>query len=130
MQPYTFSGGYHVPAGNLVAIPQREIMRDASHYTNPDTFDPYRFVTTSEDGANTKYTDVNWNYTFWGSSRLSCPGRWYASYALKHALVHLLMTYDFALQKPGFGVKRHFMWTTAIVPRSDMRIEVRRRDAV
>ncbi|KAF2260655.1 cytochrome P450, partial [Lojkania enalia] len=118
MQPYTFSGGFHVPAGNIVAIPQREIMRDASHYLDPEIFNPYRFMTNnSDDEASTKYTDVNWEYTFWGSPRLSCPGRWYASYALKHALVHLLMTYEFSLQRPEPGLKRHFIWTTAIVPK-------------
>jgi cytochrome P450 len=60
MQSYTFSGGFHVPAGNLVAIPQREMMRGATYYPNPNTFDPYRFMTTNvDDDANTKYTHVN-----------------------------------------------------------------------
>ncbi|KAH8699442.1 cytochrome P450 [Phaeosphaeriaceae sp. PMI808] len=128
MQSCNFSGGFHVPAGNLVAIPQREIMRDPAHYTNPEAFNPYRFMSSSDDGASKKYTDVNWEYTFWGSPRLSCPGRWYASYALRHALVHLLTTYEFTLRNPRLGVKRHFVWTTAIVPKSSICIDIRKRN--
>jgi hypothetical protein len=67
---------------------------------------------------------------FWGSPRLSCPGRWYASFALKHALVHLPTTYDFVLKKPEPSFKRHFVWATAIVPKSSMEIELRKRDDV
>ena len=130
MQPVNFSGGFHVPAGNLVAIPQREIMRDPKNYSNPEAFDPYRFMSRSDDEANTKYTDMNWEYTFWGSPRLSCPGRWYASYALKHALVHLLTTYEFTLAKPGLDVKRYFVWTTAIVPKNNISIHVKKQNVV
>jgi cytochrome P450 len=131
MRPYTFSGGFHVRAGNLVAIPQRAMMRDAAYYPDPDAFDPYRFMAASAaDDASTKYTDVNWEYMFWGSPRLSCPGRWYASFALKHALVHLLMTYDFGLVRPEPGFKRHFVWTTAIVPKGSMEMEMRLRGDV
>jgi cytochrome P450 len=130
MHPYTFSGGFHVPAGNLVAVPQRAMMRDPNYYPNPETFDPYRFMTSDAEGANVKFTDVNWEYMFWGSPRLSCPGRWYASYALKHALVELLTGYEFSLEKGGEEVNRHFVWTTAIVPKSSMAIHVRKRDDV
>jgi cytochrome P450 len=122
MVSFTFSNGAKVPAGNLVAIPQREIMRDATRYSLPESFDPYRFMTNSSTEAVAKYTDVNWDYTFWGSPHLPCPGRWYASYAIKHVLVHLLKTYNFELVNPE--AKKYFTWTTAIVPKSDMCISV------
>lgn len=71
LKPFTFSDGSHVPAGNLVAIPQKVVMRDPERYKDPERFDPYRFMPESIDGeaATTRYTDVNYNYTFWGSPR-------------------------------------------------------------
>jgi hypothetical protein len=147
MRPFTFSDGSHIPAGNLVAIPQKVIMRDPERYQNPDNFDPYRYIPekTGADTATTKYTDVNWNYTFWGSPRKSwyvltvralinlqahfltrsSPGKWYASFALKHILVHILTNYDIELVRPD--APRHHIWTTAIVPRSDIYMNLRLR---
>lgn len=125
--PYTFSGGFHVPTGTLVAIPQREILRDASLYPRPETFNPSRFMHKSEHEANAKYTDVNWKYPYWGSPRLSCPGRFYVSYALKHALVHLLTTYDISLRRARTRSRDYFIWTTALVPNSDLCITMTKR---
>lgn len=68
---FTFSDGSYVPAGNLVAIPQKVVMLDPERYKNPETFDPYRYMPANMDAATTKYTDVNWNYTFWGTPRKS-----------------------------------------------------------
>jgi cytochrome P450 len=127
MVPFEFSNGSIVPPGNLVAIPQREIMRDPARYSSPEAFNPYRFMAASPTTeVVTKYTDMNWDYTFWGSPHLPCPGRWYASYAMKHVLVHLLTTYDFDLVGPK-DRKRWFTWTTAIVPKSDININISRR---
>lgn len=61
---YTFADGTHIPAGKLVAISQREIMRDSSYYLFPETFNPNRFMTYSEDEATTKFADVNWTYLY------------------------------------------------------------------
>ncbi|KAJ4374839.1 hypothetical protein N0V83_001917 [Neocucurbitaria cava] len=71
LKSFTFSDGSCVPAGNLVAIPQKVIMRDPERYRDAESFDPYRYIPAAgkTDAATTKYTDVNWNYTFWGSQR-------------------------------------------------------------
>lgn len=71
VKPFTFSDGSHIPAGNLVAIPQKVVMRDPERYKDAESFDPYRYMPegVNVDAATAKYTDVNWNYTFWGSPR-------------------------------------------------------------
>ncbi|CAG8975096.1 hypothetical protein HYALB_00008936 [Hymenoscyphus albidus] len=127
LKPFTFSDGSHIPAGNLVSIPQRVVMNDPARYTSPQKFDPLRYMKSRTDpsAATTKYADVNWDYTFWGSPRKSCPGRWYASYALKYVLVHLLTNYDLELVRPD--TPKYFIWTTAIVPRSDVFISLKKR---
>ncbi|CAG8954817.1 hypothetical protein HYFRA_00004743 [Hymenoscyphus fraxineus] len=73
LKPFTFSDGSHIPAGNLVSIPQRVVMQDPESYPEPHIFNPFRFMQTSadEDTPTTKYADVNWKYTFWGSPRKS-----------------------------------------------------------
>jgi hypothetical protein len=52
------------------------------------------------------------------------PGRWYASYALKHVLVYLLTRYNFSLDNPQRP--RYFIWTTAVVPRSDVYLSLQK----
>lgn len=68
LKPFTFSNGAHVPAGNLVAVPQQAVMRDEKNYRYPERFDAFRFYTSKDSNVPAiKYTDVSWEYPFWGS---------------------------------------------------------------
>ncbi|KAE8423668.1 cytochrome P450 [Aspergillus pseudocaelatus] len=129
LSPYTFADGTQVPAGNLVAVPQAAVMQDPRHYADPTEFNPYRFVVVDEtDGsmrAFPRYTDVRWDYPYWGSSKRACPGRWYVSRTLKQILAHLIMDYDIKLADPK--APRSFIWTTAIVPRRSTVLMLRPR---
>ncbi|RAL04538.1 cytochrome P450 [Aspergillus ibericus CBS 121593] len=129
LTPYTFSDGTYVPAGNLVAIPQAAVMQDSRYYADPTEFNPYRFMAVDErDGsmrAFPKYTDIRWNFPYWGSAKRACPGRWYVSRTLKLVLAHLIMEYDIKLS--DLGAPRSFVWTTAIVPRTSTMITLRER---
>ncbi|KAB8238151.1 cytochrome P450 [Aspergillus alliaceus] len=129
LSPYTFADGTHVPAGNLVAVPQAAVMQDSRHYAEPTEFNAYRFVAVDEtDGtmrAFPKYTDVRWDYPYWGSSKRACPGRWYVSRTLKQILAHLVMNYDIKLANED--APRSFVWTTAVVPRSSTKLMLRPR---
>lgn len=72
LKPFRFSDGSYVPKGNLVAVAQQELMRDARYYPNPTEFDGFRFVTPKGQDGNgpiTKFTDVGTSFPFWGSSR-------------------------------------------------------------
>ena len=186
LQPYTFSDGAYIPAGNLVCVPQAAIMLDPNNYTAAGTFDGFRFVkddqnrtnksdetdqksVTREEEARTKFTDVDWKFPFWGASKRAwyvffrffslvpaafflsylptnfhllhlllpfyhqltasrSPARWYVSLSLKSTLAHLLLNYDFDLEDPA--AKRVFWWTTAIVPRSGVKLRLKKRAKV
>ncbi|MCJ1268802.1 hypothetical protein MMC22_008690 [Lobaria immixta] len=136
--PYTFSGpdGPHVPAGNWISVPSRSIMRDPAHYTSPETFDPLRFATnviaTGEtdmevNAAHVKYTDASYKYPLWGLGKRICPGRFYASIALKLVVAEMVLNYDLKLadEKGAAGNESFFSFDSFRVPRAG--ISMRRR---
>ncbi|KAJ5702276.1 cytochrome P450 [Penicillium malachiteum] len=129
LSSYTFSSETHVPAGNLVAVPQVSVMQDPDNYVFPKEFNPYRFLDVDEtDGSikgMSKHTDVRWDYPYWGSMRRPCPGRWYASHVIKQVLAHFLMEYEIGIVNKN--APRSFIWTTAIVPRSGLTLGMRKR---
>jgi cytochrome P450 len=70
LQPFTFSGGTHVPVGNIICVPQDALMRDPKYYENPQTFDGFRFVVPEDlepDKPQLKYTDITTGFPFWGT---------------------------------------------------------------
>ncbi len=71
LKPFTFQDGSHVPAGNILCVPQAAVMRDEKFYHNPTEFNGFRFV-TSEEGITRslpKFTDVSTSYPLWGASK-------------------------------------------------------------
>lgn len=127
LKAFTFSDGSHVPAGNLVAVPQHAVMRDDRIYSEPDRFDGHRFYTSNADvetSPSIKYTDVKWEFPYWGAPNHACPGRWYASDLQKLVLVHLIQNYELELVDPEVS-STPFVWTTALVPRLNAKIRVR-----
>lgn len=130
LSPFTLPSGGHIPAGNLVAIPQQAVLQNPEYYPNPSHFDPYRYFPNQtrkrHQDVTTRYTDVSHSFPYWGSPRKPCPGRWYVSEMLKLALVHLITEYDFKLEDSR---PRSFNWTTAVVPRMRTQILLRKKSA-
>ncbi|KAI0015221.1 cytochrome P450 [Xylariomycetidae sp. FL0641] len=128
LQPFTFSDGAHIPAGNLVAVPVHAVLRDAEYYPAPDTFNPYRFYSPEAgdaDRAVHAFTDVNMQYPYWGAPTKSCPGRWYASDVLKQILIYFIQTYDFELLLPANCAPLRL--TTALAPRMGVKMVIKPR---
>ncbi|KAL9609612.1 MAG: hypothetical protein Q9167_005636 [Letrouitia subvulpina] len=70
MVPYTSSEGYHVPAGNWLAVPQLALMRDDRIWPRAAQFEGFRFVDESKGGASeTRLTHPSYEFPFWGSVR-------------------------------------------------------------
>jgi len=103
LRPFTFSDGLHVSQGDWVAIPFISMMKYGGMYSDPDTFDGFRYV--ERDPRNNipstikdqKATDPNGKWMVWGVGRILCAGRFYASVVCKLALSDLLKNYDFHL---------------------------------
>ncbi|KAF1993952.1 cytochrome P450 [Amniculicola lignicola CBS 123094] len=126
---FTTPSGAIVPPGNLIAIPILAQSRNPQVFVDPDRFDGRRFLLKKDQtqgiNAVSRFTDLRQSYLFWGAPRKACPGRWYVSEALKQAMVHLLTHYDFKLKDESLS--RFLYWTTAIFPRPDRVILLKRR---
>ncbi|KAG5230996.1 cytochrome P450 [Salix suchowensis] len=86
-------GGYHIPAGTRLLVNLPKIHRDARVWSNPNEFDPERFLTTHRD------FDVrghNFEFFPFGSGRRMCPGVSFALHVMELALASLLHGFDFA----------------------------------
>ena len=67
MVPYTSPDGYHIPAGNWIAIPQLLLMRDKSIWPRASTFEGFRFVDENNDTSTSRLTHPSYEFPFWGS---------------------------------------------------------------
>ncbi|PHT26018.1 hypothetical protein CQW23_34364 [Capsicum baccatum] len=77
-------------------------------WSNPDTFDPERFL-TSQAGVDVR--GHQYEFIPFGSGRRSCPGITYATQVTHFAIAHLLQGFDFSTpsdepldMKEGLGV--------------------------
>ncbi|KAH6663436.1 cytochrome P450 [Halenospora varia] len=95
ISPFTFSDGTHVPTGNWVGTPHLQTMTDHEFYSNPHTFDGFRFVSEKDGTSRTRFTDVTPEYPFWGHSKSACPARAFVVLAVKICTIKLLEEYDF-----------------------------------
>ncbi len=139
LSDHKFSGpdGPFVPAGNWVSVPSRSIMRDPANYASPLTFDGLRFATnvnhaTGEtdmevNAAHVKFTDASFKYPLWGLGKRICPGRFYASVALKLVVAEVLGAgYDIKLAEGD--TERFLNFDSFKVPRA--KILMRRSSPV
>ncbi|KAL9092031.1 MAG: hypothetical protein Q9159_001029 [Coniocarpon cinnabarinum] len=128
MQPFTFSDGTHVPAGNVICVPEYSIMHDPANYRDPLAFDGFRFVDKSSTSAPTsrsRFSHPSATFPFWGSPRRSCPARFYVSAIAKLILSHIIKRFDFDLGDTS--AKPYILWGPHFVPSPRMKIRLRRR---
>lgn len=104
-------GDYEIPAGsNIVFLPAFPRF-DERLYPNPDAFDPDRYL--QDDKNLTKYP-----LTIFTEAKRRCPAHAVTSYIAKMFLSHLLLHYDFNLEK----VNANDVWPTrlAVTPKANV----------
>ncbi|KAJ7100090.1 cytochrome P450 [Mycena belliarum] len=114
VKDFTFSDGSTVPAGTLVGIPILAEHTDHAKYTDPDTFDPFRFARMREEaGEGTKHQMVTPapDFLVFGLGRHACPGRFFAVNEQKLIMAHVLVTYDIQLKD---GVRPPDEWVALL----------------
>ncbi|KAH9939336.1 cytochrome P450 [Epithele typhae] len=101
----TLSDGTRIPKGTLVAAASVIAHTDDAHYTNPHTFDPFRFARMRDAGADEalKHQLVNTSVDFitFGHGRHACPGRFFAANEIKTMMAYLVLHYDVKFADEG-----------------------------
>lgn len=69
MVPYISPDGYHIPAGNWIAIPQIPLMRDENLWPRALDFEGFRFVNEKDGTSESRLTHPSYEFPFWGSIR-------------------------------------------------------------
>ncbi|XVE94790.1 hypothetical protein REPUB_Repub02eG0039700 [Reevesia pubescens] len=85
------TGGYFIPAGTRLLVNIPKIHRDPKVWSNPDKFQPERFLTTH------KHFDVrgqNYEFIPFGNGRRVCPGISFALQVLHLSLASLLQAFE------------------------------------
>lgn len=86
--------GYHVPAGTRLIVNVWKIQRDPRVYSNPDEFQPERFLAMQ---ANVDVRGHDFELIPFGSGRRVCPGISFALQVLHMTLARLLQGFDFEI---------------------------------
>ncbi|TRM67710.1 cytochrome P450 [Schizophyllum amplum] len=92
---FTFSDGTTLPKGTLVAAAVPPAHYNADTYTDPETFDGFRFSRLREaDPTKYQMVTTDCDYVQFGHGQHACPGRFFAVNELKAMLAHLVLHYE------------------------------------
>ena len=88
--------GVFIPGGVAVGVPAASIGRNASVYTDPNIWDPGRWLDRNNDLATMKTA-----YLGFGHGSRQCIGRNVANQFVLKLIAQLLLRYDIQLENPG-----------------------------
>ncbi|KAH8660625.1 cytochrome P450 [Xylariales sp. PMI_506] len=93
---FSLSDGTWIPRGTHIAVAGEAMARDPNFYKDPDTFNGRRFLDASGRpiSPDREFSGIEPGNGMWGSGRLTCPGRHYASVLSKVIIANLLLKYD------------------------------------
>ncbi|KAI3324417.1 cytochrome P450 [Xylariaceae sp. AK1471] len=133
IQPFKFSDGITLDVGDWACTPVHAINHDPNKYPDPFTFNGFRFASpevlekatlmkdsTSSQAKPSELTEVSSEWQFWGTGRMACPGRYYATMALKVLLAQVISNYDISLPEPD--AKARYTWRSTFLPRNSFKI--------
>ena len=98
---FGLSDGTWIPKGTYIAVAGEGMALDPAFYKDPEKFDGRRFL--NADGLplspEQQFHGIEAGNGMWGSGRLTCPGRHYASALSKIIIANLLLKYNISF--PG-----------------------------
>ncbi|KZO94421.1 cytochrome P450 [Calocera viscosa TUFC12733] len=132
MRPMQLSDGTLLPAGANVAANAWGVHHDPAIYPDPETFEPFRFSTSIEQGesaAHHAFWTASSEYLLWGHGSHVCAGRYLITHVLKGVMAHILLNYDFKIPEGEKSPKKELFISVAAVPNMKGKIEFCRRQA-
>lgn len=125
LKDFTYSDGTTVRKGAWTCVPAKAILHDEQFFPEPLRFHGFRFVPESavvpdevrkalQPEGPSRLTDISPHYHSWGIGGVVCPGRFYASVAIKLTLAHVLQNYDVELVDPT--AERASVWRSYVLP--------------
>ncbi|RDI78034.1 hypothetical protein Vi05172_g12015 [Venturia inaequalis] len=100
----TLSDGTYIPPNVRIVSATLAASMDPSIWTNPETFDPYRFVNlrkASEEAGRHQFVTVTKDMIAFGYGKHTCPGRFFAANELKIIFITILRNYDVEIREGG-----------------------------
>ncbi|RYP07681.1 hypothetical protein DL764_002365 [Monosporascus ibericus] len=133
MKPFELSDGTKIGVGDWTCTPVYAINQSPEHYPDPSMFNGFRFVsnelldqmaidtdTGSLQPTPSALAEVSSKWQFWGTGRMACPGRFYASAVLKVIVAQVISNYDCSLVEPD--VKPWLTWRSTFLPRNGFKV--------
>ncbi|THH28887.1 hypothetical protein EUX98_g5314 [Antrodiella citrinella] len=102
LKTITFSSGVTIPPGVFLSAASTATHLDEHHHSNPDIFEPWRFV--SEDLHARSFASTTPDFIAFGQGRHACPGRHFAAYEMKLMLAYIVLHYDVKMRPGTDGV--------------------------
>ncbi|XP_030529451.2 cytochrome P450 CYP82D47-like [Rhodamnia argentea] len=128
MEECTFSSGFRIPAGTRLVLNIWKIQRDERVWSNPDEFEPERFLTTHE---NMDMRGQNFELIPFGAGRRSCAGTSLALHMVHLILASLLQCFEIGTvleeamdmtESPGLLNMKASPLEVVLIPRLDQRV--------
>ncbi|KAF2706116.1 cytochrome P450 [Pleomassaria siparia CBS 279.74] len=129
-QSHVMSDGTVLPKGSYVCVAAYAIENDPANTRNPEKFDGLRdYDKRRNTPGTTKYqfTSTEPNVLGFGNGKTACPGRFFASLALKAVLVKLLSEYDFMYKDGKKEKPQNILVHEFVFPNRSNEILVRKR---
>ncbi|KAF7852274.1 hypothetical protein BT93_L4568 [Corymbia citriodora subsp. variegata] len=128
MEECTFSAGFCIPAGTRLLLNIWKIQRDGRVWSNPDEFEPERFLTTHE---NVDLRGQNFEFIPFGAGRRSCAGTLLALHTVHLTLASLLQSFEIGTvsdeavdmtECPGLLNMKASPLEVMLIPRLDQKV--------
>lgn len=126
------SDGTIIPKGTSLVV-SNDRMWDSTYYDNPETFNPYRFLTmrrTQGQEARAQLVSPSPEHLGFGLGTHACPGRFFAANEIKIFLCHMLLKYDFKRAEDTVPQHRRYGFALHADPQAKICLRRRREEIV